>query len=133
MKNKKKQTSEWFKQADYDFDTAEAMLKTRRYIYAVFMCHLAMEKALKGIYVATVKEHPPKIHDLVNLVTKCKLNPSPELKEFIGQVNQMSIVTRYPESLAEMQKVFSFKMTSGIIKQTGEILKWLREELDKLC
>ncbi|MFH1226690.1 MAG: HEPN domain-containing protein [Planctomycetota bacterium] len=155
MKNNKLRISEWFKQSEYDFATAGAMFKSRRYIYAVFMCHLAMEKALKGLYCATVigrlpvklqptipgsnftncrsKEHPPKIHDLVSLVTKCRLNPSPGLKEFVGQVNQMSIVTRYPESLAKMQKVFSFKMASKIIKQTKEALKWIKEESDKLC
>ncbi len=34
-----KPVKEWFIQADYDFGTAEAMFKTGRYIYAVFMCH----------------------------------------------------------------------------------------------
>jgi HEPN domain-containing protein len=45
-----KQSEEWFKQADYDLETAETLLKTGRYIYAVFMCHLSIEKALKGLY-----------------------------------------------------------------------------------
>lgn len=33
--------------------TAEAMFNSKRYLYAVFMCHLAIEKALKGIYTLT--------------------------------------------------------------------------------
>ena len=45
-----KQTEEWFKQADYDMDTADYMHKGGRHIYAVFMCHLSVEKALKGLY-----------------------------------------------------------------------------------
>ena len=39
---------EWLKQADYDMDTADAMHSSGRYFYAVFMCHLSIEKALKG-------------------------------------------------------------------------------------
>lgn len=42
-----KQTQEWFRQSDYDMDTAEYMYQGGRYIYTVFMCHLSIEKALK--------------------------------------------------------------------------------------
>ncbi len=41
-------SKEWLKQADYDMDTADAMFDNKRYFYAVFMCHLSIEKALKG-------------------------------------------------------------------------------------
>ena len=34
-------SAQWLKQAAYDFDTAEYMLKGGRYLYAVFMCHLS--------------------------------------------------------------------------------------------
>ena len=41
------QVKEWLKQVEYDFKTAEVMLKGGRYIYCVFMCHLSLEKMLK--------------------------------------------------------------------------------------
>ena len=63
----------WLKQADYDMDTAEIMFGNKRYIYAGFMCHLSIEKALKGLYTHRLKEIPPKIHNLVYLVEKIKL------------------------------------------------------------
>jgi HEPN domain-containing protein len=34
--------------ADYDLDTAKAMLQTERYLYVGFMAHQAIEKALKA-------------------------------------------------------------------------------------
>lgn len=49
------QTEEWFKQADYDLGTAEAMFRSRRYIYSIFMCHLCLEKALKDCWPNGVK------------------------------------------------------------------------------
>ncbi len=29
----------WVEMSDYDFDTAKAMLDTKRYLYVAFMCH----------------------------------------------------------------------------------------------
>lgn len=29
----------WVELSDYDLDTAQAMLETRRYLYVGFMCH----------------------------------------------------------------------------------------------
>jgi HEPN domain-containing protein len=43
--------------------TAEAMFKSKRYIYAVFMCHLSIEKVLKGLYAQMLPEVPPKTHN----------------------------------------------------------------------
>jgi len=132
MHNKSdKRTVEWVKQSDYDLKTAEAMLKSRRYIYTVFMCHLSIEKALKGLYWKTLKSNPPKIHDLIHLLKKINYQPPIGLKEFIGELNQTSIVTRYPDNLSELQKVFSPKTASAILKQAKEALKWLKKELGK--
>lgn len=36
--------------SDYDYDTAIAMMQTRRYLYVGFMCHQTIEKALKAYW-----------------------------------------------------------------------------------
>jgi len=46
-----KDHKEWILQTEYDMETADIMFNTGRYFYAVFMCHLAIEKALKGIFL----------------------------------------------------------------------------------
>ena len=46
-----KKYKEWFYQSDYDLETAEDMLKSGRTVYCIFMCHLSLEKALKGLYI----------------------------------------------------------------------------------
>ena len=38
----------WAEFSDYDLDTAQAMLETRRFLYVGFMCHQVIEKALKA-------------------------------------------------------------------------------------
>jgi len=59
-KRKFKLPEEWLKQAAYDLDTAKAMFGTRRYIYTVFMCHLCVEKVLKGVYAKNFQKTPLK-------------------------------------------------------------------------
>lgn len=64
---------QWFRQAQYDLKSAEVMYENKRYIHAGFMCHLVIEKALKGLYAKNLKDLPPKTHNLVYLAEKIKL------------------------------------------------------------
>ena len=59
----------WLDLADYDIETAKAMLNSGRLLYVGFMCHQTIEKALKAVVArdCTDGEIPPKIHDLSKL------------------------------------------------------------------
>ncbi|MEA4884368.1 MAG: HEPN domain-containing protein [Clostridia bacterium] len=56
--------SYWVDIADYDLETAKAMLVTERYLYVGFMCHQTIEKLLKAYYVRTINDTPPYTHNL---------------------------------------------------------------------
>jgi len=49
-------TKKWLERVDYDLQTAEAMMNTGRYIYAVFMCQQAVEKGMKAFINNTGNE-----------------------------------------------------------------------------
>jgi hypothetical protein len=42
------ETTNWLKGVDYDLESARYMLSSRRYLYVVFLCHLALEKNAQG-------------------------------------------------------------------------------------
>jgi HEPN domain-containing protein len=46
----------WLEMAEYDIETAKAMLETGRFLYVGFMCHQVIEKALKGYFVTVKRE-----------------------------------------------------------------------------
>jgi HEPN domain-containing protein len=73
MDNKEKYI-EWYFQSDYDLDTASDMLNSGRNIYCIFMCHLSLKKALKGLFVKITGEFPTKTHSLIYLKEKIDLN-----------------------------------------------------------
>lgn len=131
ISKKLKLPKEWFKQAKYDIETAEAMFKMGRYIYTVFMCHLSLEKALKGLYTQELNNIPPKIHNLVYLIEKIKFSLPNNLKKFITELNRVSIPTRYPEELKLLLKEYNKQNVIDILENTMEVLKCLKEKLKR--
>lgn len=49
----------WIDLSDYDFETAKAMLESRRLLYVSFMCHQTIEKILKAMFVS---KYPEKLN-----------------------------------------------------------------------
>jgi len=43
----------WLDSAQYDLDTGKSLLQAKRFPYALFFAHLALEKALKALVVKT--------------------------------------------------------------------------------
>jgi len=61
----RKDSQNWIALADYDLETAVHMLETGRYLYVVFLCHLALEKVLKAHVTEVTQTSPVKTHDLI--------------------------------------------------------------------
>ncbi|MBN1664320.1 MAG: HEPN domain-containing protein [Deltaproteobacteria bacterium] len=119
---------EWMKQAEYDLKTAEAMFAAKRYIYVVFMCHLAIEKAIKGIYARATQTLPPKTHNLLALIEKSSLDVPEDLYDFIYRLNGVSVPTRYPEDIGKLKKDYNKKNTQAILEMSEVTLKWLKKK-----
>lgn len=106
------------------------MYKAGRYLYVVFMCHLAVEKILKALLAQKYPEDlPPKIHNLIKLLQKLELTPPENLKDFLQRIDNVSLVTRYPEDLRTLSKEFNRDMAKRILTETKRIIKWLKQHL----
>ncbi len=129
--DKGKIPEEWLKQSDYDMETARAMLESGRYIYCVFMCHLSIEKALKGLYHKKLKTLPPKTHNLVFLVEKIGLRLAKEMYENISNLSRISIPTRYPDDLEKMKKEYNKDAAETTLRESEEALVWIKQQYQK--
>ena len=116
---------EWLTQANYDMDTADYMFRGGRYMYTVFMCHLSLEKALKGLYAEKLGKEPPKTHNLLYLLEKMKLTLPEALFDFISTLNRVSVPTRYPDDLQRILKDYDKKKTKEVLDQSKQVLQWL--------
>ena len=125
-----KSVRNWVAASNYDIKTAEAMYKTGRYIYVVFMCHLGMEKMLKALLANKhPEEMPPKIHNLINLAHRAVIAPPEDLKEFLQRIDNVSIATRYPEDLRALSKEFNQQTVKRILTDTKRMIKWFKQHM----
>jgi HEPN domain-containing protein len=117
----------WLKIAKYDLKTAEAMLKSNRYLYVGFMCNQTIEKILKCIYSDKFNQLPPRIHNLARLLKLVKLeNDIPEnLLEILNELNPLNIATRYPDQQLDIIKELDFYHSSKLFENTRRLFKWL--------
>ncbi len=129
--NKKVHVKEWILQVEYDLGTAEAMFKSGRNIYCIFMCHLSIEKALKALYQKSFNQKPPKVHSLLYLTTVQRLELPKIIQKFIGDLDDMSVTTRYPEDLIRIMSKYDKNRTKAILQMTRETVKCLKEKLRK--
>lgn len=126
MSNTSDRVVEWIKQSDYDLDTAKYMFHGGRYAYAVFMCHLSVKKAIKGLFEQRLGLIPPKTHSLVYLLTQLEIKPEKHMANLITTLSEASIATRYPESLEVLQKNYTEAAAERIIQQSEEVLLWIK-------
>ena len=113
--------------SEYDLVTAEQMFRAARYVYVIFMCHLAIEKSVKAVITEETNKLPPKSHDLIYLLSKTKINLSKEKLDFIGKINNAGIATRYPEDLRRLIESYPKDIASDYLKETKEVVECIKQ------
>lgn len=116
----------WILSADYDLKTAANLFKTGRYIYVVFLCHLAIEKTLKAIVCKHCSKMPPYTHNLNRLIELTGIVMGELFQEFINKISLQSVPTRYPEDFTTLSKHLNKKVTEEILQKTRKVVKWLK-------
>jgi HEPN domain-containing protein len=122
-----KATANWLAQVDYDIATAEQMLHAGRYIYVIFMSHLALEKALKALVTEETQQLPPRTHNLIDLAQRAQVVLS-EQQDFLGKINNTSVVVRYPDDLSAMVSQYPETIARDYLERTKELILWVRQD-----
>ena len=120
---------EWVKIAKYDLQTAKAMQEKGRYLYVLFMCQQSIEKILKAIYIQKKKELAPRTHNLTYLCDVLNLAIEETDKEFLAQLNQFYLISRYPGQQKEFEKAINKHKAQIYYKKTKEIFQWLEHTI----
>jgi HEPN domain-containing protein len=118
-------SQQWAERAQYDLDTADAMFKAGRYLYVLFCCQQAVEKALKAVIVRKTGELPPRIHNLLRLAEVAGMKSSPEQGRFLGELSGYYIQTRYPEEIRATGAAITKELAQGTLGRTEQMVKWV--------
>ena len=121
----------WIELSDYDLETAEAMLQTKRYLYVGFMCHQAIEKIFKAVFSKIIEDTPPFVHKLVLIARQGNFYEqfSEEQKDFIDQMEPLNIKSRYPDDKKELAKKLNHAKCVEILDKTKNLQQWTKEKL----
>ena len=125
----KTETRNWLESAEYDIESARAMLASERYLYVIFLCHLTLEKLLKAIITEITGNSPPRIHDLLVLLKRTGVVPDPRYLDFLGKINSVSIPTRYPSDVNQLINEYPENIAQSYLQQTEEVAAWLKSRL----
>jgi HEPN domain-containing protein len=86
----------WWRQALEDLRSAEANLTIERYYLVAFLCHQAVERALKALHIQKLRESPGATHSLVLLGRRVGAPSS-----LFGNLRKLGpdfVVARYPNA-----------------------------------
>jgi len=125
----KKTVSYWVEGAEYDLGVANAMLKTRKYPYALFMGHLALEKLLKALVVKRTKAHAPFSHSLLYLFEKSGVKMPDAMKIRLSEFIEFHLEARYPDASRAFYKKCTKGYTEARFKEIKEAFKWIKSKL----
>ena len=116
---------QWAERAQYDLDTARAMLQSGRLLYVLFCCQQAVEKTLKGIIATRTEAFPPRLHNLVRLAEHAGLELRQDRLNLLEDLSKYYIQTRYPEELASLSKYMSRQKSQQVLNETEAVVQWL--------
>jgi len=127
--DKKEKVEYWLDIADYDLATAKAMLKSRRYLYVVFMCQQALEKVIKALYINMLDAEPPRSHNLAFMFNQLGITASTETMEFFNALSAHYISNRYPEYKDKLSTALSKAKAKDYLQQTEANYQWLKSQI----
>ena len=121
----------WLELAEYDIETAQAMLAAGRYLYVGFMCHQTVEKALKAYCCKVTGQMPPYTHNLELLARKTLLDEamSKTQKDFLRRIEPLNVESRYPADRDLLGKALTQEKCQLILDETEAMFEWIKQQL----
>lgn len=121
----------WLDGAEYDLQTARAMLETRRLLYVGFMCHQTVEKVLKGVFVSrNPEEELPYIHKLRRLANLSGISEEMDEEQlsFLDVLSPLNVEARYPLQKSRLLESLTIERCEKMIQETEALYLWLKKK-----
>ena len=124
-----KPVDEWLRQAGRDLRAAEHLLDGGFFPHATVIAHLAVEKALKGLYRAQFDRNPPVTHNLQYLAERTALTVPADLREALDLLSGESILRLYPDRLFDDDATFDRDHARERVSAAHALLNWITDHI----
>ena len=125
------QSAVWLDIAEDDIETAEYCYQGKRYLWSLFMCQQAVEKAIKAVFLEKTEKTPPKKHDLIALAGAAGIlgDCSENTQDLLRHLSLYYIETRYPDKRAELEAESTEEFAKDMLDRSKENVEWLKSML----
>ena len=127
--DKGKKIAYWLDIAEYDLETARAMMDAKRFLYVIFMCQQATEKVIKALYIEQCDDEPPRSHNLSFLFKKTGIAAPHETLKHFNLLSAYYIENRYPGYKEMLSSAIDSGRATMLLQKTEEIFAWLKSLL----
>ena len=112
--------------SDADFRVAQKLFAGKEFGYALFFCHLALEKLLKAIVVSVTDAPVEYTHSLFRLAELAKLDLTSIQIENLKTITKFNIAGRYEDEKWEFRKLATLEYTEKYLIITKKLILWLK-------
>ncbi len=129
---KDEQINYWINAAEEDWQVAADLIKLKRYLHALFLLHLVIEKLLKANWIYdNFGETPPFTHNLEYLYSQTSVELSANDVDFLRLLSAWNIEGRYPDYQNKIHKIATEEYTLSKFETAKNIRQCLLERLLK--
>ena len=123
----------WLDLCDDDLEAAKAMLLSKNFLWAGFICHLIAEKAIKAVISNITNDVPPKIHHLARLAERAEITEDLSIQQqsLLKELNPLNIEARNPQYKERIAKTLTAESTARLLTETEDFLCWIKKRLGK--
>ena len=121
----------WIEMSENDYGSMIDFYNIKRYNWSLFIGHLVIEKLIKAVYVKTHHKHPPFIHDLLKLITRCNVQITNEQMDILDTITTFNINVRYDDYKLAFYKQCTPEYTEKWINNIKTIRQWIQNTLLK--
>lgn len=121
----------WLDGASYDLETGRSLIESKRYPYALFFGHLAIEKLLKAFVVKTTREHAPLTHSLILLASKLDVKIEESILDKLAEIMEFHVEARYPDERRDFYKKCTEEFAREKFGEIEDVYLWLKQKLSK--
>ncbi len=115
----------WMDGSAYDLETGRSLLESKRFPYALFFGHLALEKILKALVVKAMKEHAPYTHSLTFLASKTGIEIQESILDRLAEYTEFHLESRYPDEKKDFYRSCTEEFAKKKFAEIEEVYQWL--------
>lgn len=108
---------------------ARALYEKKKYPYALFLGHFALEKLLKALVVNATHKHAPYTHSLEKLAIKSKIDIPDQTRIKLREIMEFHFEARYPDEQKAFYKKCNLPYANEKFKEIRKIFIWLKKQL----